>query len=71
MKILKTNFKGLKIIDSKKFKDLKVISSPIFRDSRGSFREVFKKNIFKNTKFIFNISSTSKKKRFKRFALTN
>lgn len=48
-------------IKSTKFKDLKVISSPIFRDSRGNFREVFKKNIFKNTKFIFNISSTSKK----------
>jgi dTDP-4-dehydrorhamnose 3,5-epimerase len=48
-------------IKSTKFKDLKVISSPIFNDSRGSFREVFKKKQFKKLKFVFNISSTSKK----------
>ena len=44
-----------------KFKDLKVISSPVHTDNRGSFREVFKKNLFLNRKFLFTCASESKK----------
>tara|TARA_B100000029_G_scaffold488894_1_gene546060 strand:+ start:4267 stop:4797 length:531 start_codon:yes stop_codon:yes gene_type:complete len=50
MKILKTKFKGLKII--------KGINH---YDSRGYFRETFKNNLFKNKKFIFWCMSKSKK----------
>ena len=51
MKILKTNFKGLKIIDSKKFKD-----------ARGEFREIFRKKFAsEKKKFIFTCYSRSKK----------
>ena len=49
MKILKTNFKDLLIIQSKQFKD-----------ARGIFREVLKESLLKR-KFIFNAVSSSKK----------
>jgi len=49
MKIIKTKFKGLKIIKSK-----------MFYDKRGYFREIIKKNIL-NKNFIFDCISQSKK----------
>jgi len=49
MKIISTKIAGLKIIKSKNF-----------YDSRGSFREVFKKNLIKNN-MIFGCLSKSKK----------
>jgi|TARA_B110000438_G_scaffold287095_1_gene319026 dTDP-4-dehydrorhamnose 3,5-epimerase len=49
MKLKSTNFKGLKIIQSK-----------IYRDSRGFFKEDFKQLYFKK-KFIFGCTSRSKK----------
>jgi dTDP-4-dehydrorhamnose 3,5-epimerase len=49
MKIINTKISGLKIIKSKNF-----------YDSRGSFREVFKKNLIKNN-MIFGCLSKSKK----------
>jgi len=50
MKIKSTKFTGLKIIQSKNY-----------RDSRGFFKEDFKKKFFKNKKFVFGCTSTSKK----------
>jgi dTDP-4-dehydrorhamnose 3,5-epimerase len=50
MKIVSTKFKGLKIIQSK-----------IYKDSRGFFKEDFKKKFFKNKKFVFGCTSSSKK----------
>ena len=50
MKIISTKFSGLKIILSKNH-----------RDSRGLFKEDFKKKFFKNKKFVFGCTSTSKK----------
>ena len=50
MKIISTRFSGLKIIQSKNHKD-----------SRGLFKEDFKKKFFKNKKFVFGCTSTSKK----------
>ena len=50
MKILKT-----------KFADLKVIKSKIYKDNRGFFKEDFKKKFFKNKKFVFGCTSSSKK----------
>ena len=50
MKIIPTKFSGLKVIQSKRFVD-----------SRGFFREDFKKKFFKNKKFIFACTSSSKK----------
>ena len=50
MKVISTNFSGLKIVQSK-----------IYRDNRGLLKEVFKQKIFKNDDFIFNIVSSSKK----------
>ena len=50
MKIIATKFSGLKIIQSK-----------CFKDSRGFFKEDYKKKFFKNKKFIFGCSSSSKK----------
>ena len=44
-----------------KFSGLKVITSKGFRDSRGLFKEDFKKKFFKDKKFVFGCSSTSKK----------
>ena len=49
MKIIKTKFKGLKIIKSK-----------IFYDKRGYFREIAKKKILNNN-FLFDCMSKSKK----------
>ena len=50
MKIKYTKFSGLKVIESKSF-----------RDSRGLFKEDFKKKFFKNKKFVFGCTSSSKK----------
>jgi len=50
MKILKTKFKGLRIIEGVKFDD-----------SRGYFREIFLNKLFKKKKFIFWCMSKSKK----------
>ena len=50
MKIKKTNFEGLKIIEGKKF-----------LDKRGYFRETNKKKYIKNINFIFWCMSKSKK----------
>ena len=50
MKIISTKFTGLKIIQSKSFKD-----------NRGFFKEDYKKKFFKNIKFIFGSTSSSKK----------
>ena len=50
MKILNTKFNGLKIIEGIKFDD-----------SRGYFREIFLKKLFKKKKFIFWCMSKSKK----------
>tara|TARA_B110000971_G_C20000432_1_gene496545 strand:- start:1385 stop:1912 length:528 start_codon:yes stop_codon:yes gene_type:complete len=50
MKLIKTNIK-----------DLKIIKTKIFKDNRGFLREVFKENLIKNNKFIFNLMSFSKK----------
>ena len=50
MKILNTKFNGLKIIGGIKFVD-----------SRGYFREIFLKKLFKKNKFIFGCMSKSKK----------
>ena len=50
MKIIATRFSGLKIIQSKGFKD-----------RRGFFKEDYKKKFFKNKKFVFGCSSSSKK----------
>ena len=50
MKLIKTNIKNIKIIKTK-----------IFKDNRGFLREVFRENLIKNNKFIFNLMSFSKK----------
>ena len=50
MKLIKTNIK-----------DLKIIKTKIFKDNRGFLREVFRENLIKNNKFIFNLMSFSKK----------
>jgi dTDP-4-dehydrorhamnose 3,5-epimerase len=50
MKILNTNFSGLKIVKGKNY-----------YDNRGYFREVFKNKTFKNKNFIFWCVSKSKK----------
>jgi len=50
MKVTSTNFSGLKIVQTK-----------VYKDSRGLLKEIFKKKIFKNNDFIFNIVSISKK----------
>ena len=50
MKIISTKFSGLKVIESK-----------IFKDTRGFFKEDFKKKFFKEKKFIFGCTSSSKK----------
>ncbi len=55
MKLLKT-----------KIKDLKIIKTKIFKDRRGFLKEIFRENLIKNKKFIFNIMSFSKKKCLKR-----
>ena len=40
-------------IKKTKFKDLLIVESPVHRDKRGVFREIFKKQLFKGFKFIF------------------
>ena len=50
MNIVATKFLGLQIIQSKSFKD-----------RRGFFKEDYKKKFFKDKKFIFGCSSSSKK----------
>ncbi len=50
MKVITTKFSGLKVIQSKSYKD-----------NRGLFKEDFKKKFFKNKKFVFGCTSTSKK----------
>ena len=50
MKIISTNFSGLKVIQSRNYKD-----------SRGFFKEDFKQKFFKNKKFVFGCTSTSNK----------
>ena len=50
----------MKII-STKFSELKVIKSKNYRDSRGFFKEDFKKKFFKDKKFVFGCTSSSKK----------
>lgn len=50
MKIVKTKFDGLKIIQGLRF-----------LDNRGYFREIYKKNIFKNSNMVFWCMSKSKK----------
>ena len=50
MKIISTKFSGLKVIQSK-----------IYKDSRGFFKEDFKKKFFKNKRFVFGCTSSSKK----------
>ena len=42
-------------------KDIKIFKSKIFYDKRGSFKEVYKKKILPNKKFIFDCVSNSKK----------
>ncbi len=50
MKIVKTNFNGLKVFQGKKF-----------TDKRGYFREVFKKKFLNKKRFVFWCMSSSKK----------
>ena len=50
MKVIKTKFSGLKIIQQKKFLDF-----------RGNLRETFRKKIIKWDKLIFDYATTSKK----------
>ena len=49
------------IIEKTKFKGLKIIRGKIYYDSRGFFKEVFKKKIFKNHNPVFWCMSKSKK----------
>lgn len=48
-------------IKNTKFKDLKVIHGRIFYDKRGSFREIYKNDLFKKNKPLFWCASKSKK----------
>jgi len=48
-------------IKKTKFKNLLITNSIVHKDRRGTFREVFKNNLFKKIKFVFNCTSTSKK----------
>ena len=50
MKIISTNFSGLKVIQSINY-----------RDSRGFFKEDFKQKFFRNKKFVFGCTSRSNK----------
>jgi len=51
MKITKTKFLGLKVVQSK-----------IYKDNRGFFKEDFKNKFFKNKKFVFGCTSSSREK---------
>lgn len=46
---------------NKLFGGIKVFKTNIFKDKRGSFKEIYKKNLLRNTNFIFNCLSISKK----------
>ena len=48
-------------IKSTKFSGLKIVQSKIFKDGRGLFKEDFKNKFFKNKKFVFGCTSSSKK----------
>ena len=50
----------MKLIN-KKINGLKILKTKIYVDKRGHFKEVYKKKKFKNSKFIFDCMSTSKK----------
>ena len=50
----------IKILKTK-FKDLKIINGIRFDDNRGYFREIFLEKLFKKKKFIFWCMSSSKK----------
>jgi len=59
----------MKIIKTK-FKDLFVVNTRVFKDNRGWLKEEFKKKIVKKN-LVFTVVSNSKKKCFKRFAHAN
>ena len=44
-----------------RIKDVKILKSKIYYDNRGYFKEVFKKNLFRNQNFKFDCISFSKK----------
>ena len=44
------------------FGGIKIFRNKIFKDYRGSFGEIYKKKFIKKKNFIFNVSSSSKKK---------
>jgi dTDP-4-dehydrorhamnose 3,5-epimerase len=46
---------------SKLFGGIKIFKTEIFKDKRGFFREIYKKKLIKNTNFIFDCLSISKK----------
>jgi dTDP-4-dehydrorhamnose 3,5-epimerase len=46
---------------SKLFGGIKIFKTEIYKDKRGFFREIYKKNLIKNTNFIFDCLSISKK----------
>ena len=46
---------------NKLFGGIEIFKTDIFKDNRGSFREIYKKSLIKNTNFIFNCLSISKK----------
>jgi len=50
----------MKLIKTR-IKDLKILKTKIYKDSRGHFKEIFKKKLFKNSNFIFDCMSHSKK----------
>ena len=52
-------------IKKTKFKNLLITNSIVHKDRRGTFREVFKNNLFKKIKFVFNCTSSSKKNVFR------
>jgi dTDP-4-dehydrorhamnose 3,5-epimerase len=46
---------------SKLFGGIKIFKTEIYKDKRGFFREIYKKKLIKNTNFIFDCLSISKK----------
>lgn len=50
----------MKLIKTK-FKDLIVVESKVHNDNRGFFKEIFKKKIFEKFRFVFGCASSSKK----------
>ena len=51
----------MKNIKKTKFKDLIIIQNKSFKDNRGYLKEVYRYSFLKNTNFIFDIMSCSKK----------